>query len=95
LAEYGVSEGLREHIRAKLGELNQTIRNDNNLGPGFCIGHSYFCPRPDEDLAYDAEWFERVVEYDIEPLLREYWFDKPEKVDREVKNLREGLDALE
>jgi len=53
-------------------ELNQTIANDSALGPGFCIGHSYFCGHNAED---EENWLREVVEYDIIPLLNEYWFD--------------------
>lgn len=52
-------------------ELNKEIEADKSLGSGFCIGHSYFCNMKkcsNNDVIC-------VVEYDILPLLREYWFD--------------------
>jgi MoxR-like ATPase len=57
-------------------ELNDAISEDKiNLGPGFRIGHSFFLPNgaPTED------WFERVVDTEIRPLLEEYWFDDQQK----------------
>lgn len=56
-------------------ELNQDIAGDSNLGDGFCIGHSYFCnlDNPDDDDLRD------IVEFDILPMLAEYWFDDQEK----------------
>lgn len=54
--------------------LNMNISNDDSLGEGFCIGHSYFCDySSDNDLS-------DIVEYELIPLIKEYWFDEPEKV---------------
>lgn len=68
--------------------LNETIKKDDSLGKGFCIGHSYFCGQE----KFLHEWLEGVIEYDIEPMLREYWFDNPEKVDEEIEKLKKALD---
>ncbi|SKB84215.1 5-methylcytosine-specific restriction enzyme B [Lachnospiraceae bacterium] len=60
--------------------LNTAIKEDPSLGVGFCIGHSYFCgqkPGVEEDL---VGWMTAVVDYDIVPMLEEYWFDEPDKV---------------
>lgn len=60
--------------------LNKAITDDPSLGSGFCIGHSYFCGQKsgnEEDL---AGWMTSVVDYDIVPMLEEYWFDEPDKV---------------
>ena len=46
------------------------------LGPGFEVGHSFFCPPADSTESLDWEaWYRFVVEWEIGPLLREYWFD--------------------
>ena len=58
--------------------LNRDIRKDPSLGAGFCIGHSYFC----NQTACSEEWMKAVAYYDILPMLKEYWFDDPGKVDR-------------
>lgn len=55
----------------KIKELNHTIALDKSLGRGFCIGHSYFCGK---DVCTE-EWLHAIVDYDILPMLREYWFD--------------------
>lgn len=52
-------------------ELNRVILKDPALGPGFRIGHSYFCNQQE----CTEEWMKAVVYYDILPTLREYWFD--------------------
>lgn len=59
-------------------DLNAEIARDKSLGRGFCIGHSYFCGhKPEEDA---DEWCRQVVDFDILPMLREYWFDDEDKV---------------
>ena len=87
LLDAGVQEDLMNRIVDRLSDLNRTIREDRkNLGPGFEIGHSFFCPR-DEDEQLDESWYRTVVRREIEPLLREYWFDRPEYVDERVRDL--------
>ena len=67
--------------------LNETISKDDSLGNGFCIGHSYFC----EQKAFSLEWLENVIEYDIEPMLKEYWFDDVQKYESHINKLRNLL----
>ena len=57
--------------------MNDVIRKDRNLGRGFEIGHSYFCPSAAG--VYDKDWLRRILETEIQPLLDEYWYDSPEK----------------
>ena len=57
-----------------------------NLGKGYKIGHSYFCP-VDAIGAYDETWYRTIIKSEIEPLLQEYWFDNPERVDEYIKFL--------
>ena len=84
LLEADMETGLVDRIVRNLSELNERIRDDKDLGPGFEIGHSYFVP---EESA-DEEWYLNTVETQIAPLLREYWFDKPEQVHELVEKLR-------
>lgn len=63
-------------IAREIINLNKEIEKDDMLGAGFMIGHSYFCLRKkvtDEDL-------NRIIDYEIMPLLDEYWYDAPEKI---------------
>ena len=71
------NETLNELI-SKVKDLNHEIALDKSLGKGFCIGHSYFCGR---DICTD-EWMHSIVDYDILPMLSEYWFDDPKKLQR-------------
>lgn len=87
------SPGFGEHLRARgaspaiisaviqgMQELNAAIADDKvNLGPGFQIGHSFFTPADGQSVG--ANWFRRVVDTEIRPLLEEYWFDAPERAD--------------
>ena len=70
----------------KIKDLNNEIKKDKSLGAGFCIGHSYFCGK---DVCTE-EWLHEVVNYDILPMLREYWFDEPDKVTR-WDNILQGV----
>jgi len=69
----GVPENLVAHIRQGMASLNKAIGEDRDLGNGFLIGHSFFWDLPSEEAADDA--FNSVVEHEIVPLLREYWYD--------------------
>lgn len=70
--------------------LNKEIAEDPSLGRGFRIGHSYFCGR--EESGCTTDWMRSVVEFDILPMLAEYWFDEPAKLQRWEKNLRGVFD---
>ena len=61
-------------------ELKKVIEDDPSLGRGFRIGHSYFCVPEEKIHMIDDEWIENVIDYELIPLLEEYWFDEPKKV---------------
>lgn len=75
-------------LLAKVIELNSEIALDRSLGRGFCIGHSYFCGR--DELNCTDKWMQEVVDYDILPMLGEYWFDDQEKYQR-WENILHGV----
>ena len=60
----------------QIESLNEVIASDDSLGDGFCIGHSYFCNL--EDVDYTS--LSNIIEYELIPLLKEYWFDETNKV---------------
>lgn len=75
----GISGSLIGQIAERIGALNEEIVTDTvNLGPGFAIGHSFFCSKP---LASESEagWYQRIIRTEVAPLLREYWFDDPKR----------------
>lgn len=87
LTRRGVPESLVDRIRKAMGALNKDIREDHQaLGPGFEIGHSFFVPSDDTDTLNES-WYVSVIRGEIEPLLREYWFDQPDRVSNAVKGL--------
>ena len=79
------NETLNELVN-KVKDLNREISLDKSLGKGFCIGHSYFCGR---DVCTE-EWLHSVVDYDILPMLSEYWFDDANKLQR-WENILQGV----
>jgi 5-methylcytosine-specific restriction protein B len=77
------SETLVSDIIQKMIGLNKEIAEDtSNLGPGFCIGHSYFC------RITSKEEYLQVIKFKVAPLLREYWFDDPKKSEQWIKALQ-------
>lgn len=67
--------------------LNDEIASDESLGEGFRIGHSYFCNLK----AATDQTLSEIVEFEIIPLLEEYWFDEPSKVKTWADNLRRAI----
>lgn len=82
-----VSEDIAEIIVDNMKALNEVIENDKNLGKGFRIGHSYFCSKPNTNESPEA-WYDRIIEFEIKPLLYEYWFDQEDIAAREYENLK-------
>lgn len=66
-------------VMQKIQELNEEIAADPSLGKGFCIGHSYFCGI-DADKC-NVQLLQDILDYDILPMLREYWFDDLSKAE--------------
>lgn len=86
-------EGLNDEKFDKLiscvEKLNEAIASDESLGDGFCIGHSYFCRMSPDDTT--DEKLSEIVDYELVPMLREYWFDEPSKVDEWAGKLRRSI----
>ncbi|MET1256388.1 MrcB family domain-containing protein [Aliikangiella maris] len=87
LVKQEIEPELIAEIVNKISVLNDKIAKDTtNLGPGFCIGHSFFCSIA-KDQKPDRQWYEQIVKTEIEPLLREYWFDDVAQADSLIKNI--------
>lgn len=81
--------GYAKKLIKEIISLNHTIKEE--LGEGFVIGHSYFCNLADDNIPVSKNRLEEVIEFDIAPLLEEYWFDNLER----ANELKDGLlDAL-
>ncbi len=85
LMDKRTDQDLVRRISDRMDKLNETIRNDEELGPGFQIGHSYFVPGDSDTPSED--WYKNIVDTQIAPLLREYWFDSPKDVQKQVDRL--------
>lgn len=84
LKERSASDELIARIREKVGTLNAVIEKERDLGPGFRIGHSFFCPL--EGHTPDEAWYREIIAGEIQPLLEEY-FDSRERVEKLVAEL--------
>ena len=80
-----VTSRITSYSLKKTCENRQIADDTKNLGPGYEIGHSYFCPG--DGIGPDDAWFQRVVDSEIVPLLQEYWLDD----DRKVQQQREAF----
>ncbi len=87
----GIDHDILREIEIRILNLNTVIESDPNLGEQFRIGHSYFTPSVNVNIADAREWFRQVVETEIGPLLEEYWFDNPDKAKEEVGKLLRGF----
>lgn len=66
------------------GLLNKQIKEDSSLGDGFMIGHSYFCPKELTINYGTQEWYEQIIDYEIGPMIEEYWFDKDKETIKDI-----------
>ncbi|MBQ9271490.1 MAG: EVE domain-containing protein [Alphaproteobacteria bacterium] len=89
LGKNGISFVLAKQITENFKELNSYITDEakSNLGKGFCIGHSYFCSKPNEGQS-EKDWYNCIIDYEISELLREYWWDEKQKAEDWISRLR-------
>lgn len=78
-----------DNLIACVKNLNYAIATDESLGEGFCIGHSYFCNLTPENV--NDQVISNIVEYELIPLLKEYWFDEPTLVREWSESLRSAI----
>jgi hypothetical protein len=88
LTDKSFTKDFIKEVFKSINALNDVISNDNELGPGFQIGHSFFCSITDEDYKKEKEWYKKIIMSEIKPLLEEYWFDNPQKVKDEILKLK-------
>lgn len=85
---HGISETMLEQIKEKMEKLNDLISRDDSLGEQFVLGHSFVTPHEElPENKDEQEWFNQIIETEIYPLLKEYWFDNPEKAKTEKDKL--------
>lgn len=76
-----------DNLINRVEKLNEAISVDDSLGDGFCIGHSYFCNIKE----IDDKTLSNIIEYELIPLLKEYWFDESTKVHDWSSTLRGAI----
>lgn len=86
IKEYENTELMVQFIES-IKQLNGRIRE--SFGDGFQIGHSYFTDSAIKENTRGR--LQEVVEYEIYPQLREYWFDDLDIANKEVNILRSSL----
>ena len=57
------------------------------LGKEFVVGHSYFCLNENLNES-EIDWYQAIVNFEIQPLLEEYWFDDLDRVRKELDKLK-------
>lgn len=77
-----------EKLVRVLKELNRSIQDDPNLGDACCIGQSELCGliHPDSSVLKD------IVEQELIPLISEYWYDAPSKVNEWTQKLERAVE---
>jgi 5-methylcytosine-specific restriction protein B len=82
----GIDDDFSTKLIHAIASLNKSIQDDSSLGSGFKVGHSYFTPS--QFIEQPSEWLSHIIDLEIEPLLREYWFDNESKWKEQVSLLR-------
>lgn len=92
LLKYLKLTGVADAVIDRLTELNDKIADESTsgLGKGFCIGHSYFCVPPVEGQS-DNDWYNTIIDFEISPLLNEYWWDDQHKAEDCRKALKKEI----
>lgn len=87
LESIGLNKVEQEHLKVQMLALNKEIADEKRfLGPGFMLGHSYF-DKKEEAQTY-KDWFSSILQAEIAPLLKEYWFDDKEKAESLIEKIK-------
>lgn len=85
----GLASRAFDALVACVGRLNDEIAADEALGAGFVVGHSFLSGLKAETAA--PETLRRIVDFELAPLLREYWFDDPGRAEDWARLLRKAV----
>ena len=89
LAARNVHPDRAKVIVTAMTKLNETIASAPELGEGFKVGHSYFCGAT--KVADQQRWLNDIIDLEIGPLLKEYWFDNTKRYEEVMQQLRKDL----
>lgn len=87
----GINNSKLNKLIDEIKELNKNIASDDVLNDGFEIGHSYFCGIDKVNKGDVDKVLGNIVDYELIPLLEEYWFDNAEKLGEWKDKLTEVL----
>ena len=82
-----------DRLIEKIKEINVAIKEDSSLGEGFLIGHSYVCKQKEEVM--DDERISNIIQLDIIPTIKEYWFDNTKTCDYWIQEFENVLPKSE
>ena len=82
LLDRNMAGSIIQLIVERMTSLNAQIAEDPSLGENYQVGHSYFCPKGEDFHGLDRRWYEGIIETELVPLLREYWFDNPKRAEQ-------------
>ena len=86
-----MESSVADQIRERMNQLNTQISVDSRLGKDFKVGHSYLTPTESLKGRSSKQWFSEIVESEIKPLLKEYWFESQDEADKAAAKLLENL----
>jgi len=87
LSDRLMSSELIDLITTQMTALNKQIKEDSLLGENYQIGHSFFCPKGDNFAQLEKKWYLDIIDTEISPLLREYWYDNQKKAEEVERRL--------
>ena len=91
ITQGGIDDAILKSIGDRMTELNDEIATDRTLGAQFRIGHSYVTPALGDAINDAHTWFRSIVEWEIAPMLEEYWFDNLDKAAKAKERLLRDL----
>ena len=86
-----MESSVADQISERMNKLNTQISVDSRLGKDFKVGHSYLTPTESLKGRSSKQWFSEIVESEIKPLLKEYWFESQDEADKAATKLLENL----
>ena len=75
-------------------DINKAIEDDDSLWKWFRIWHSYFCWLDWKTNNEIKSSLISTLKYDIIPMLREYWFDEPRKLEEVEWKINDLIDKM-
>lgn len=88
-----IYDELYEDVLQLISDLNEDIKLDPSLGEGFMVGHSYFCVSKEDGTKSTKEDIKQVLNYEIKPLIEEYWYDDNNMLEKWRKRINDYINS--